>query len=123
RDPQARALCLGRDRRGMIASALATNARRGDMRFGRIEGDTDERFVRRFRRFAVNLAASWQRRSDRSHLVRYEDLLQRPRETIEELVAYLGLEASARELEQMAESLGRREQALEAHITSGSPAA
>jgi hypothetical protein len=121
--PAAREVFLVRDFRDMIASMLAANERRGDVRFGRTATDTDERFVRRFRRFAANLAASWRRRSGRAHLVRYEDLLRRPHETVVALVDYLGVEATDEALAKMTESLGRREEALEGHITSASPEA
>jgi hypothetical protein len=121
--PAAREVFLVRDFRDMIASMLAANERRGNVRFGRTASDTDEQFVRRFRRFAANLAASWKRRSARAHLVRYEDLLSRPQETVDALVEYLGLEATDDVLAQMTESLGRREEALEGHITSASPEA
>lgn len=119
--PEAREIFLVRDFRDMIASMLAANARRGGARFGRGPEDSDERFVRRFRRFGANLAASWQRRADRSHLVRYEDLLERPQETVAALVHHIGVDASDGTLETMAASLRLREEALEGHITSGSP--
>jgi sulfotransferase family protein len=119
--PGAREVFLVRDFRDMIASMLASNERRGDARFGRAAADTDELFVRRFRRFAANLAASWRRRADRAHLVRYEDLLRRPGETVVALVAYLGLEAGDETIARMTASLQRREEALEGHITSTSP--
>jgi Sulfotransferase family len=121
--PEAREIFLVRDFRDMVASMLAANARRGGVRFGRGQEDTDARFVRRFRRFAANLAASWRRRADRSHLMRYEDLIERPRETVAGLVDHLGVDTSAGTLEAMAASLSLREEVLEGHITSGSPAA
>jgi Sulfotransferase family len=121
--PDAREIFLVRDFRDMIASMLAANERRGGVRFGRAQDDSDERFVRRFRRFAANLAASWRRRGDRSYLVRYEDLITRPRETVAGVVDHLGVDASAGTLEAMAASLALREESLEAHITSSSPEA
>ena len=121
--PGAGEVFLVRDFRDMIASMLAANERRGNERFGRTASDTDEQFVRRFRRFAANLAASWKRRSARAHLVRYEDLLRQPRETVVGLIEHLGLEATDDALVRMIDSLGRREEALEGHITSTSPEA
>jgi sulfotransferase family protein len=121
--PNAREVFLVRDFRDMIASMLAADERRGDVRFGRAETDSDERFVRRFRRFSANLAASWRRRSGRAHLIRYEDLLRQPRETVAALVEYLGLETDDAALARMTDSLVRREEALEGHITSDSPEA
>jgi hypothetical protein len=119
----AREIFLVRDFRDMIASVLAANARRGGLRFGRQPGDTDERFVRRFRSFATNLAAAWRRRAERAHLVRYEDLLRRPHETVAALVEYLDLETTDETLAAMVGSLRLREEGLEEHITSGSPEA
>jgi hypothetical protein len=121
--PGSREVFLVRDFRDMIASVLAANARRGTHRFGRGEADSDEKFVRRFRRFVTNLVASWRRRSARAHLVRYEDLLQRSEETVAALVEYLGVTIADDTLAGMIASVHRSEPELEGHITSGSPEA
>jgi Sulfotransferase family len=121
--PGAKEIFLVRDFRDMVASMLAANEARKTVRFGRGANDTDERFVRRFRRFAINLAASWRRRHERAQLVRYEDLIQRPRETVAAVAEYLGLDSDDTLSAAMTASLARREEALEGHITSGSPEA
>jgi hypothetical protein len=93
--PDAREVFLVRDFRDVASSILAFDERRGFPGFGRPEGITDEEYVRGgLRQMALDFRRSWQARLDRAHLLRYEDLVSRPRETLGPLLQYLGLDAS-----------------------------
>jgi Sulfotransferase family len=93
--PRAREIFLVRDFRDMARSILDFDARRGFSGFGRPEGITDEQYLRGdLRDMARDLMQSWQGRRERAHLVRYEDLVARPREVVAGLLDYLGVDAS-----------------------------
>jgi hypothetical protein len=118
--PDAREVFLVRDFRDMIASVLDWKARFGGTWFGHAAARTDEEFVRSFEDFAEGLVASWRRRSDRAHLLRYEDLLAAPPQAIETLVRYLGVEPSAAALGKMAAGADERSEHSERYRTTES---
>ena len=68
------------------------------------------------------LADAWEARRDSAHLVRYEDLVLDPENTIESLLRYLGFEADAH-AEAMAASLVARDPETEWHRTTPDPRA
>lgn len=93
--PKAKELFLVRDFRDMASSVLAFNEKRGFAGFGRLEGQTDEEYLRAVLRPAVlGLCDEWRERKKQAHLVRYEDLVLKPHATISALLTYLKLEAS-----------------------------
>jgi hypothetical protein len=93
--PRAKEIFLVRDFRDMARSILDFDARRGYAGFGRPEGISDEEYLRgELRQMSEELAESWQSRRDRAHLVRYEDLVERPREIVAGLLEYLDVDAS-----------------------------
>ena len=69
------------------------------------------------------LANAWQRRSDRAHLVRYEDFVLRPRETLESLLDYLGLDSGDATVEATLAAASQPDAAADAHRTAASPEA
>ena len=94
--PAAREVILARDFRDMVSSMFAFNAKRGFQGFRRGSAGSDAEFIaENLGGSATALARAWESRSGRAHLVRYEDLIQRPAETVESLLGYLGLEASS----------------------------
>jgi sulfotransferase family protein len=100
--PKAKEVILVRDFRDVACSILAIDARRGEAEFGRREGKSEEDYIRDdVRRMADAMRKSWRTRSDRAHLVRYEDLVLRPGETITGLLDYLELDHSPQLVEQM----------------------
>jgi hypothetical protein len=100
--PQAKEVFLVRDFRDMASSILAFDRKRGYAGFGRPEGVTDEEYVRgQLRQMALDLRKSWQTRGHRGHLVRYEDLVYMPEQTLAGLLEYLELDASRATIEQM----------------------
>jgi hypothetical protein len=115
--PESRELILVRDFRDLVASIFAYNEKRGFAGFGRDSADSDLHYVLTTeRRSVAALARSWKRRSGMAHLVRYEDLVTRPRETVEALAGYAGLEGNHEAM--LAPLLPTRE--MEAHRTSAS---
>jgi hypothetical protein len=92
--PRAQEVILVRDFRDMVASILAYNAKRGYTAFGREHVDNDEEYIYRLRPSALRLLESWRQRSDKAYLLRYEDLIWHPVETLSALLEYLELDAA-----------------------------
>jgi hypothetical protein len=95
---------------------LAWKDRFGGAWFGHAATGTEEAFVRSFASFTTNLVASWRRRSERAHLVRYEDLLGDPDGTVSALAGYLGIDPS----DAMVKSVGERTPESEGYRTAES---
>jgi Sulfotransferase family len=122
--PRAREIVLARDFRDMVSSIIAFNAKRGFQGFRRGSFDSDADFVMdNVKNSAGALAAAWQERSEHAHLVRYEDLLRRPRETLDSVLEYLELDASADAIAAMLETLTDRAPLSEGHRTTPDPEA
>jgi hypothetical protein len=90
--PEGREIILVRDFRDTLASIFAFNTKRGYAAFGRADCASDEEYVERLAVMADRLQLAWTKRKDTAHLVRYEDLVKRPRDVVESMFAYLGLE-------------------------------
>lgn len=104
--PGAREIVLVRDFRDMVCSVFAYNAKRGFEGLGRGDAETDEQYIlENVKGAASRLLRGWQRRADRAHLLRYEDLVLRPAETIEKVLEYLGLAADEQTLAAMSEAV------------------
>ena len=89
--PGGREIFLVRDFRDVVASIFAFNARRGYHAFGRQHFASDEEYIGRLGVWARQLHAAWKRRAQNSLLVRYEDLVTSPRETLAAVLSYLDL--------------------------------
>jgi hypothetical protein len=93
--PRAKEVFLVRDFRDMARSILAFDEKRGYAGFGRPDDADDEDYLRGdLRKMASDLRGSWQARRDRAHLVRYEDLVLEPNETLTSMLEYLEVDAS-----------------------------
>jgi len=92
--PQAREIVLVRDPRDMLCSILAFNAKRGYVAFRREQAESDEDYIRQLARQTSRFCERWQQRADKARLVKYEDLVTRPIETLTGILDYLGLESS-----------------------------
>lgn len=93
--PQARELFLVRDFRDMALSILAFDRKRGFPGFGRPDGVTDVEYVRDGLATMVrDLHRAWRERSERAHLLRYEDLVRAPGDTLAQALRYLDVDAS-----------------------------
>ena len=122
--PRVREVVLVRDFRDMVASMFAYNAKRGREGFRRDAFEDDAQYVlREVKGGVAALAAAWEKRRDRAHLVRYEDLILRPEETIAALLGYLGMDVSGAEADAMAGALAARGEETEFHRTTPDPRA
>jgi hypothetical protein len=122
--PQAREIVLVRDFRDMVSSMFAFDAKRGFDGFGRLRTTSDEEHIEQLGRKGVTrLLESWRQRSNRAHLLRYEDLVLEPRRTVQDLLAYLELEATEEAADAMLGALGERSGQNEWHRTTSDPKA
>ena len=122
--PDAREVFLIRDYRDVLSSVLAFNARRGYDGFGRDGYDSDEAYVRERLGWSLRrMRDGWQARSGRSHLIRYEDLIVQPSDTVGALFAYLDLDASEAMVAGVLARASAENAVLRQHQTSDSPAA
>ncbi len=91
--PDARLVFLVRDFRDMFCSIRSFNARRGVAMFGREAVASDEDFIARLGRDVAGYRRTMIEHGPDAPLLRYEDLIRRPHETLARLFAALGLDA------------------------------
>lgn len=121
--PQAKEIFLVRDFRDVISSMLSFNARHGRPVFGPKEEVSTEDFVRHIHAGPITrVATSWQKRQDRAKLIRYEDLILKPEETLSEILAYLELDASERTVASMLRRASAENAEMQRHKTSAAVA-
>jgi hypothetical protein len=115
--PGAREMILVRDFRDMLCSVIAFNDKRGWEGFGRAAAASDEEYVQTtVANSARRLLRRLRERGEAAHLVRYEDLIRKPEETLAGMMAYLGLDAGE---ELVAAALERAESnSLDSHRTT-----
>ncbi len=106
--PRAREIVLVRDFRDMVASVFAFNRKRGFPGFGRARTADDVEYVTTIVADSVEmLAEAWRARSGDAFLLRYEDLVQAPDETVRSLLEHLELAAAPGTIEAMLAALER----------------
>jgi Sulfotransferase family len=121
--PEAREVMLVRDFRDMVASVFAYNRKRDRAGFRRDRATSDRDYVLNDVGPSVaGLAEAWHSRGGTAHLLRYEDLVLRPQETVRELLDHLGLDSGAAAVEPMLASLFERDSRSEGHRTVADPA-
>jgi hypothetical protein len=113
-----REIFLVRDFRDVVCSVFAFNAKRGFTSFGREHAKSDEDYVRQLQGVTNSLLASWRARAAGSHLVRYEDLIQQPEQTLSAVLQYLKLDASPRAVKCLLKKASSEMEALAFHRTS-----
>ena len=118
--PGMREIFLVRDFRDLVTSILAFDAKRGFFGFGRRPEDQDADYVRRFRLSTMNLCHAWRHRADRAHLLRYEDLVRNPEESLRRVLEYLGLDASPSLVCGILDRIDQESEILIDHRTSSS---
>jgi sulfotransferase family protein len=104
--PGAREVFLVRDFRDVACSALLAEERHDNAPFGsgRQPGMSEEEYVREVvRRMATDMQRSWETRGSGAHLVRYEDMVLRPHETLDSLLSYLEVDSSAETIDRVVE--------------------
>jgi hypothetical protein len=117
---RARELMLVRDPRDVACSILATMEKRGER-----ELPSDRaRYIGETVKGRLGAAAhAWRLRSDKAHLVRYEDLVRDPRSVLEPMLAYLGIDASPAAVERMVAHAFEPIDAMGRHRTTPDPEA
>jgi hypothetical protein len=119
--PRAKEICLVRDPRDMVCSVFNF--------FGKNEGarsqaESDQQAIQWMGGSMLTLYNDWQARADRSHLVRYEDSVRNPAETLTALLDYLEVDSSPAIIEEMLKAADEgTPQHFPQHQTSGSPEA
>jgi hypothetical protein len=108
----------------MVSSMFAFNEKRGFQDFGRALRSSDAEYIRHNARSnALSLLRAWRERGDRAHLLRYEDLILSPRESVDGLLSYLDLERDDAAANGMIEALSERSDRNEWHRTTDDPKA
>jgi hypothetical protein len=119
--PDGREIILVRDFRDRICSILDYNEKRQHQLWGRDKASNDEEWFVHLRNEAQDLLENWQQRQTQAHLVRYEDLILRPEETMTGIAEYLGVDSRPGTI---SETLNRAHetspQAQERHRTASS---
>ena len=117
--PRAKEIFVVRDFRDMALSILAFDRKRGFPGFGRPEDVSDEEYIRTvLKPAALSIANGWRTRGSQSHLLRYEDLVLHPEETLASLLEYLELDPSQAAIEQMLGSGSAQTPAVAHHRTT-----
>lgn len=122
--PRTKELILVRDFRDVASSVLAFNRKRGYQAFGREHYDSDEEYIRNAASSqALGLLQRWREREDEAHLVRYEDLLLEPEQTLRAICEFVGLDASEDAVTGTLETARRRSPNMDHHRTAKDPGA
>jgi hypothetical protein len=117
--PRARELFLVRDFRDVAASAVSFSQKRGHPVMGWSRGNDAVAYVRSDLRASVQeFLRAWQDRGQRSHLVRYEDLIERPHTALTGVLDYLGLDRSDETIERLVRQGHGTDREREVHLTS-----
>ncbi len=99
---------------------LAFDAKHGRTIFGDPRLRSDEEFARFVRNGRVRwLSESWSKRQDRAYLVRYEDLIRQPVQTLRGVLAYLELDHDDATIEGILARAALDSPEMQRHGTSG----
>jgi len=101
--PERREIILVRDLRDTICSILAMNRKRSKGDFGRENVRGDEEYMGYLRPSALQLleTVSKESRESGAYLLRYEEFVREPRESLWKALTFLGLDRSDEVLDQM----------------------
>jgi hypothetical protein len=120
--PGMKEVVLVRDFRDVACSALAFNQKRASVEFDRDKCHTDEDYIRYMReKGAARLLDRWKRISAKAYLVKYEDLVLKPEESLAGLFAYLGIDCTTGCIADVLAAARQPCPELEFHRTSESP--
>jgi sulfotransferase family protein len=119
--PDARELFLVRDFRDMVSSIIAFDEKRGTRGFGRGAAKSDREYVEALAGWAARLVRSYEQRAGRSTLVRYEDLVLEPEQTLRDLLEYLAVTSTDEVVSAMLEALQAELPELAEHRTTPDP--
>jgi len=120
--PRLCEIILVRDPRDILASVISFNAKRGRVGFGYSQYNSPVEYLTYLKARMAIQAEMYQTNPERSYLLRYEDLILRPTETLTGLLTYLGLDASPGTVAGMLERASQDNEQMQRHRTSESPA-
>jgi hypothetical protein len=121
--PGARELILVRDFRDRLSSVFAWNEMRGERGFGHdAEMSKAEYLAERVNADAEGLLSRWHQKGESAHLVRYEDLILEPRQTLTGILGFLEVDAGADAVGETLELANRPNELLDGHRTVSDPA-
>jgi hypothetical protein len=120
--PGGREVILVRDFRDRLSSVFAWNEKRGDHGFGHEEEMSKAEYLtERVRIDAAQLLDRWRRAGDAAHLVRYEDLILEPAETLRGLLEFLAIDAGPEAVAGTLEAANQPRDLLDQHRTVSDP--
>ena len=120
--PDAREIFLVRDFRDMLCSMRSYDAKRGVDGFGRDGAESEDLYIREVLGTTVKMMLdSWHRRAERAHLVRYEDLILEPEQTLRGALEYVGVDASPSAVRSILERSAKQTADMRAHQTTAGP--
>lgn len=122
--PGGREVILVRDFRDRLSSVFAWNEKRGDHGFGHQEEMSKAEYLtERVRIDAAELLDRRRRAGDAAHLVRYEDLILTPEETLRGLLEFLEIDAGPEAVAATLEAANQPRELLDQHRTVSDPVA
>ncbi len=121
--PRTREIVVVRDFRDMLCSIRAFNAKRGTLGFNRDQVASEAEYIARLGREAQQLLGNWKARADRTLLVRYEDLILQPEDTLQTMLRYVGVDSSRAVVDEILRRALVDTPEMQAHRTSGGPKA
>jgi hypothetical protein len=116
-----REIILVRDCRDMYCSSQAFNEKRGYAGFGRERVNSNEEWIEILHRSYSRIIEGWRSRKNEVCLVRYEDLILHPQETLRRILAYLNVNDDAVVVNQMIKTASKDSPEMKQHRTSGRP--
>jgi hypothetical protein len=116
--PAAREVLLVRDFRDVFASMQAFNVKRGEPGFGGSPDGSDEEHLLYLRDVGRRIVGDYRSRGEASRLVRYEDLILEPEQTLGGLLGWLGLEPTSAIVGGMIAAASKDTPQMRAHRTT-----
>jgi hypothetical protein len=107
--PGGKEVFLIRDFRDVLCSSFSFRVEKKEM----------ERMILKFRGRVSEILHGWKTRGSRGHLLRYEDLIQKPVETLQALFNYLQLDSDPSMMNKLLEKATRATPDLTKHQTAG----
>jgi Sulfotransferase family len=117
--PKAKEIILVRDFRDMFCSIRAFMAKRGQSGFGWDRTESEAEYIRStMTGFARGLLSRWRHQEHSAHLLRYEDLVLQPAETLKTLTEYLDVDSSPETIEHVLRHASRDQPLNKDHQTA-----
>ncbi len=120
---RTREIFVVRDFRDMLCSIRAFNAKRGSVGFNRDQVTSEAEYIQRLGREALRLLNAWKTRKRGAFLVRYEDLMTQPEQTLQQALSYVGVDSGTSVVNHMIRQARVDTPELQEHRTSENAAA